>query len=342
MGPRWKFAGATGRAAAGACRHDRGGACRHDPGGVAFPSPERRGDDRAGDDQPLPFRRAPQLSPDEAIGAAFDGAMKGEIDRQLAPGQRPGDEVRGAAPVDLPPAHRARIEAWHWNPVGRGAIPPASRVIGLRADQIGAPIQLSWGYKLPRRGDSGDNANNDDYSRLTDGDPDSFWKSNPYLDPDVLEDGEPHPQWPSSSSNKPQPVNAAVIDWATPYATRYQGAVLDQLRQIRFGRSLGRLRSGAGGTGRGGRAVLSLAKTPVRVQFVRVLLLASSHTAPAGSTDWRDRMGYAVREVSFGLRGPDGRFTDFVRHPPLADRSDLHPRLLHRPVAPRRRPRRAA
>ena len=89
-----------------------------------------------------------------------------------------------------------------------------------RSDRRADP--LSWGYRLPRRGDSGDNANNDDYSRLTDGDPASFWKSNPYLDPDALKDGEPHLQWLMVEFDKPHLVNAAVIDWATPYATRYQ------------------------------------------------------------------------------------------------------------------------
>jgi hypothetical protein len=47
---------------------------------------------------------------------------------------------------------------------------------------------------------------------------------------------------------------------------------------------------------------------------VRVLLEQGSGTAPAGSTDWRDRAGYAVREVAFGLRGKGGAFEDAVVH----------------------------
>ena len=253
---------------------------------------------------------------DEAIGAAFDGAKKDGIDRKLTPDNIQAMKSAGLRPLTYRLRTELGIEAWHWNPVGTWSDPVGQQGYWTSSDQIGAPIQLSWGYRLPRRGDSGDNANNDDYSRLTDGDRASFWKSNPYLDPDVLKDGDPHLQWLTVAFDKPHPVNAAVIDWATPYATRYQVQYWTSFNKFDPAARWVTFAQGQVEQGKGGRAVLSLTKTPVRVQFVRVLLLASSHTAPAGSTDWRDRMGYAVREVSFGLRGPDGRFTDFVRHLP--------------------------
>jgi hypothetical protein len=160
--------------------------------------------------------------PDEAIGAAFDGAKKDGIDRKLAPDNIQAMKSAGLRPLTYRLRTELGIEAWHWNPVGTWSDPVGQQGYWTSSDQIGAPIQLSWGYRLPRRGDSGDNANNDDYSRLTDGDRASFWKSNPYLDPDVLKDGDPHLQWLTVAFDKPHPVNAAVIDWATPYATRYQ------------------------------------------------------------------------------------------------------------------------
>ena len=46
---------------------------------------------------------------------------------------------------------------------------------------------------------------------------------------------------------------------------------------------------------------------------MRLVLVASSHTAPPGARDPRDSAGYAIRELWIG-RGAGGAFTDVLRH----------------------------
>jgi hypothetical protein len=254
--------------------------------------------------------------PDEAIGAAFDGAMKGDIDRQMTPANIKAMKSANLRPLSYRLRTELGVEAWHWNPVGTWSDPKRQQGYWTSSAELGQPIQLSWGYRLPRRGDTEDNANDSDYSRLDDGDPKTFWKSNPYLDPDVIKDGEAHPQYLLMRFDKPRAINAAIIDWATPYATRYRVQYWTSFRKIDPKARWVTFAEGQVDQGKGGRVVLNFGGEPVLTKYVRVLMLTSSHTAPAGSTDWRDRMGYAVREASFGLRGPDGQFTDWVQHHP--------------------------
>ena len=258
--------------------------------------------------------RQPSFRPDEALGAAFDGAERGDIDRLLTP-----HNIAAMKSADLRPlTYRLRtelgIQVWHWNPVGQWSDPARKQGYWASSDTLGAPIALSWGYRLPRRGDTVDNATNDEYSRLTDGNRKTFWKSNPYLDPSVLHDGQDHPQWLLLNLGKRRPIDTAVIDWGMPFAVSYEvqywtgGTDYDPLGQwVTFP-------EGTVTDGKGGQVTLRLADRPIQATFVRVLLHTGSGTAPAGASDWRDRLGYAVREVSFGLRRTDGSFDDAVVH----------------------------
>src|SRR5205807_6604445 len=63
----------------------------------------------------------------------------------------------------------------------------------------------------------------DGYSRLDDGDLNTYWKSNPYLTkPFTGEEDRVHPQWIAIKLAEPQIVTAIRIAWAEPYARNYK------------------------------------------------------------------------------------------------------------------------
>ncbi len=68
----------------------------------------------------------------------------------------------------------------------------------------------------------------------------------------------------------------------------------------------------AGATG--GDAVLPLSEAPIRTHYLRIVLKRGSGTAPAGSADIRDRLGFAIRELYAGTLDRNGRLQDRVAH----------------------------
>ncbi|MBO9574560.1 MAG: discoidin domain-containing protein [Sphingobium sp.] len=256
----------------------------------------------------------PAFRPDEALGAGIDGAQQGDIGRLLTAHNIAAMRSAGLRPLTYRLRTELGIQVWHWNPVGRWSDPARKQGYWISSDRLGPPIKLSWGYNLPRRGDTVDNANNVDYSRLTDGDKATFWKSNPYLDPTVLHDGETHPQWLIVRLNGAKPIDAAQIDWAEPYATHFEVQYWTGQTDYDGNGRWVTFPHGRVTQGKGGQSAIRLAETPVTTQWIRVLLESASGTAPAGSKDWRDRAGFAVREVAFGRERTDGSLDDAVVH----------------------------
>src|SRR5262249_10578076 len=113
------------------------------------------------------------------------------------------------------------VEAWHWNARGTWSNPEKQEgYFTGDATPTGDMIRHSWAYPLPHRGFSRGDGNG--WSRLTDGDPNTYWKSNPYLTkPFTGEDDALHPQWVIVDLGKKVNVNAIRIAWANPYARRY-------------------------------------------------------------------------------------------------------------------------
>ena len=58
---------------------------------------------------------------------------------------------------------------------------------------------------------------------MTDGDPATYWKSNPYLTSEIHRRSRirANPQWVVIDFALPQEIDAIQIAWANPYATKY-------------------------------------------------------------------------------------------------------------------------
>lgn len=212
------------------------------------------------------------------------------------------------------------VEAWHWNPRGHWSDEQHHRGYWISSESADKPIPFSNGYSLPRRGSTIDQANNRGYSRLDDGDPNTFWKSNPYLtshfthEPDSL-----HPQWVIMDLGRSVPIDTIRIQWATPFAKRYR--VERYTGEDAINLSPGEWKvfpSGNITAGKGGTETLRLSSRPLSVRFVRLLLLESSPSVVSASNskgdDIRDHLGYAIRELSIGKRDSEGRLHDSIRH----------------------------
>jgi len=257
--------------------------------------------------------------PERVWGAALDGLEEGEVALVYTPHNFEAMNSAGLGPVTYRLRTELAIEAWHWNPAGHWSDSGQRRGYWTSDDHAAEPITVSYGYRLPRRGSTVDNGNNDGYSRIDDGDTTTYWKSNPYLDPRYTAVAEGlHPQWVVVDLGRAQPVNAVHLWWGNPYPLRYRLDYWagDQSQRIDWNPE-GSWRpwpEGAYKDGIGGEVLRRLSPKPFTTRFVRITLLASSHSAGADTGDPRDSLGFALREIGIGTLDRAGRFHDLVRH----------------------------
>jgi hypothetical protein len=256
------------------------------------------------------------FSPLVALGAGVDGVPFPAVPRIYTPTNVSQMLGAGFGPVSYRLYTELSVQDWHWNPAGAFS-ETASQGYWTSDARPGTPTVNTFGYRLPRRGFTHDQGNDDDYSRLDDGDLTTFWKSNPYLssaytgDPDTA-----HPQWVLFDMGAPRKVDAARIVWASPYAISYavqywtgDDPIYDPANGAWVSFPAGVVTAGAGGT-----VTLALGAAPGPHEYYRVVMTQTSGTCTRpDSPDPRDCTGYAVAEVGLGtLKG--SVFKDFVQH----------------------------
>jgi hypothetical protein len=263
--------------------------------------------------------------PNQALGAGIDRIPEAVIDATF---NKPTvDRVleSGWQTISYRQNTELYTEAWHWNPKGTWSDPSGKGYF------VGDPnptemIRYTYGYPLPHRGVTRDDGTETvGYSRLTDGDLNTYWKSNPYLSRAFTGEGDGlHPQWVFLDLANPRQVSTIRIAWGEPYARRYVAQYWTGEDPIKFP-TKGTWQAfpfGSVSDGKGGTFTLRIASTPIAVRWVRIWMTESSNTCgPHGSGDRRNCVGYAIREIFMGSGGQAGQFHDLIRHTPDQDQT---------------------
>src|SRR5215472_13653373 len=144
------------------------------------------------------------FDPDKAMGTSMDILQAREFDAVYSEPIIKAGLSAGWGPITYRQNTELTYDAWHWNPNGTWSDEKHKSGYFLGSRTPDDTLRQSFGYRLPHRGTTRSDAGQTEYSRMTDGDPATYWKSNPYLsgkftgDPDSA-----NPQW-------------VVIDFSTP------------------------------------------------------------------------------------------------------------------------------
>src|SRR5690242_18071897 len=277
------------------------------------------------------------FDPDESLGSSMDELSPSIIEKIYTPEIIRQCLSAGWGPITYRLHTELAIEAWHWNSAGEWSDPARRQGYFTGSATPKGFLRNSFGYPLPRRGTTSNGGAERGYSRLTDGDPGTFWKSNPYLTKNYTgEDDALHPQWIILDLATVHRVNAILIDWGNPYASAYEvqywtgNDPMSWEGQYSAGGGVAQQASGrwnlfADGKvsdGSGGRVTLKLSRSSVATRWIRVVMTKSAYNEGASAaSDPRDRLGYAIHQVYAGTLQDDGTFIDLVKHAPDASQT---------------------
>jgi hypothetical protein len=260
-----------------------------------------------------------QFDPDKALGSSMDILPQDVVDKIYTPETVKQCLSAGWGPITYRQNTELSIGAWHWNPHGSWSDRANKRGYFTGSDQFQEPIRRSYGYPLPRRGTTRNGGAEHGYSRLTDGNPETFWKSNPYLSSKFT--GEPdssHPQWVVIDLGAVEPVTHIAIHWAVPFARTYEihyWTGEHPMDKPAAGAWAG-FPNSAQTNGSGGLVSIEVSRVPMPVRFLRIWMTESAGAPTEHVMDQRDVVGYAIHEIYVGALSDHGEFVDLVQHRP--------------------------
>src|SRR2546423_259865 len=262
--------------------------------------------------------RLTKFDPDTALGSSMDILPADLTDVIYSEPLVKEALSAGWGPITYRQNTELTVAAWHWNSNGTWSDVAHQSGYFTGSAEPKEFIRHSFGYPLPHRGNTRGDGSADKYSRLTDGDEASYWKSNPYLTKKFTgENDDLHPQWILVDFEAPQEISAIRIAWANPYACKYEVQYwtgIDAMDKQSSGLWTlfpgGDVRDGKGGT-----VMLKLAGAPIIARYLRILTTESSNTCDThGSEDPRNCLGYAINEIYAGNFTATGEFIDLVSH----------------------------
>ena len=262
-----------------------------------------------------------KFDPDRALGTSVDILRPDEVDKVYSDPILKESLSAGWGAITYRQNTELQGAAWHWNPNGRWSDPAHQSGYFTGSSEPKDFLRNSYGYALPHRGNThGDGRSRSKYSRITDGDPKTYWKSNPYLTSTYTgEDDALHPQWVVVDLGTVERIDRLRIDWANPYAIDYEVQYWNSEKEPLNNPTSGTwiaFRQGIVTNGKGGTETLKLSVELMPVRYLRLWMTKSSNTSETHDNDPRSSAGYAIREIYVGTFSSDGQFVDLVKHVP--------------------------
>jgi len=261
------------------------------------------------------------FDPDKAMGTSMDILQAREFDAVYSEPIIKAGLSAGWGPITYRQNTELTYSAWHWNPDGTWSDEKNRSGYFVGNGEPKDFLRKSFGYHIAHRGTTRSDAGQNEFSRLTDGDEKSYWKSNPYLaEKFTTAPDSTHPQWVVIEFGLPQEIDAIQIAWANPFAKKYVveywNGKEDALNKQTSGEWV-RFPQGEVTVGTGGNKVQRLADHPIATRFLRIWMTESSNTCDThGDDDPRNCVGYAIFEISAGNFNSLGQFVDLVKHTP--------------------------